>query len=88
MTIDFDPYGIHSARRLAPETAAAYLNECSHPALRFLSASILFNSSVRSSARPSFLRVNNMTSSVLILFRPACLANDSRSTAAFPEVGG
>ena len=59
-----------------------------HPAFFFLSASILFNSSVKTSARPSFLRVNNMTSSVLILLRPACLAKDSRSTAVFSAVDG
>ena len=40
--------------------------------------------SLRIPSRPSFLLVKSITSSVLMVLLPACLANDSRSIAAFP----
>lgn len=41
--------------------------------------------SFRMDSNPSFRRVSNMTSSVLMVVRPACAAKDSRSCAAVPR---
>lgn len=50
----------------------------------FFSSSSFRSSCLRICSSPSFRRVNSITSSVLIFVLPACLANASRSIAAFP----
>jgi hypothetical protein len=55
------------------------------PHLSFISFLNFSTASFKMISSPSFLRVKSITSSVLIVVLPACWANDSRSTAAFPS---
>ncbi len=76
-----------SLRRDAlPKRRRGYASASSHFALFLflLACSSFCSSCLRIVSRPSFLRVKSITSSVLMVVLPACLAKASRSMAAFP----
>jgi hypothetical protein len=78
------PSLIHSIR---PPTPFAFRFFPAAPSALLAFSFRTFNFSTKSFrivSSPSFLLVNNMTSSVLMVRRPACEAKDSRSCAAFP----
>jgi hypothetical protein len=74
------------SQRPIQSLAFAFLFACRWPgaaefSLRSLSCS---TKSFKIVSRPSFRRVSNITSSILMVRRPACVAKDSRSCAAVP----